>query len=116
VAYAVAVLIFNRPAGWIPEQGGGGLVYGGLLWSDTAWSDFVLRPDGGLDDALVQRGHDLAHPDALIMTALAFAGASGVIHILAAYLEGLEPDEADVQCLRSASGWLMPVVTPIKEL
>jgi len=113
---AGAVLVFNRPTGWLPEQGGAGLVYGGLLWSDNAWSDFVLRPDGGLDDALAQRGHDLAYPDAPTLTALAFAGASGVLHSLAAYLEGLEPDEADVQVLRSANGWLMPLVMPLKKL
>ena len=110
---AGAVLVFNRPAGWLPEQGGGGLVYGGLLWSDKTWSDFVLRPGGGLDDAFAQCGHDLAHPDAPTLTALGFAGASGVLHSLAAYLEGLEPDQADLQFLRSESGWLMPLVTPV---
>jgi len=109
---AGAVLIFNRPAGWIPEQGGGGLVYGGLLWSDDAWPDFVLRPGGGLDDALAQRGHHLAHPDAPTLAALGFAGASGILHSLAAYLEGFEPDEVDVKFLHSAGGWLMPLVTP----
>lgn len=30
-----AVLIFNKPAGWLPERDSGGLVYGGLLWSDN---------------------------------------------------------------------------------
>ncbi len=109
---AGAVLVFNRPTGWLSERGGGGLVYGGLLWWDRAWSDFVLRPDGGLDDALAQRGRDLAHPDARTVTELGFAEASGVLHSLAAYLAGLEPDEAEVQFLRSASGWLMPLTTP----
>jgi len=94
---AGAVLVFNRPTGWLSERGGGGLVYGGLLWWDRAWSDFVLRPDGGLDDALAQRGRDLAHPDARTVTELGFAEASGVLHSLAAYLAGLEPDEAEVQ-------------------
>ncbi len=28
---AGAVLVFNKPTGWVPEQGGGSLVYGGLL-------------------------------------------------------------------------------------
>ncbi len=111
---AGAVLVFSRPAGWLPEQGGGGLVYGGLLWSDDAWSDFVLRPGGGLDDALAQRGRDLVHPDAPALAALGFPGASSVLHSLAAYLEGLEPDEADVQFLRFGGGWLMPLVTPIR--
>jgi len=110
---AGAVLIFNKPIGWLPEQGGGGLVYGGLLWSDDAWSDFVLRPGGGLDEALAQRGHDLAHPDAPTLAALGFSGASGILHTLAAYLEGFEPDEVDVKFLRSASGWLMPLVTAL---
>jgi len=109
---AGAVLLFNRPAGWLPEQGGGGLVYGGLLWADNAWSDFVLRPSGGLDDAFAQRGRDLAHPDARTVADLGFAGAHSVLHSLAAYLEGLEPDEVDVRFLRFASGWLMPLVIP----
>ncbi len=109
---AGAVLVFNRPAGWLPEQGGGGLVYGGLLWSDKTWSDFVLRPGGGLEDALSHRGRNLVHPDAPALAALGFAGASGVLHSLAAYLEGFEPDEVDVKFLRSASGWLMPLATP----
>jgi len=101
---AGAVLVFNKPVGWLPEQGGGGLVHGGLLWSDDAWSGFVLRPGGGLDDALSQRGRDLAHPDARIVAELGFAEASGVLHSLAAYLAGLKPDEADVQFLHSANG------------
>ncbi len=105
-----AVLVFNQPTGWLPEQGGGGLVHGGLLWSDNAWSDFVLRPGGGLDDALAQRGRDLAHPDARTVMELGFTEAQGILHSLAAYLAGLEPDEADVQFLRSADGWLLPLV------
>jgi len=108
---AGAVLVFNRPAGWLPEQGGDGLVYGGLLWSDSTWSDFVLRPSSGLDDPLAQRGRDLAHPDARIVAELGFAEASGLLHSLAAYLAGLEPNEADVQFLRSADGWLLPLVS-----
>jgi len=110
---AGAVLIFNKPIGWLPEQGGAGLVYGGLLWSDDAWSDFVLRPGGGLDDALVQRGREIAHPDARNLADFKFADASGVLHSLAAYLEGLEPDEADVQFLHFASGWVIPVATSV---
>jgi len=111
---AGAVLIFNKPIGWLPEQGADGLVYGRLLWSDDAWSDFVPRPGGGLDDALAQRGRDLVHPDAPALAALGFPGASSVLHRLAAYLEGFEPAEADVQFLRFGGGWLMPLVTPIR--
>ncbi len=33
---AGAVLMFNRPVGWPPEQGLGGLLYGGLLWWNKA--------------------------------------------------------------------------------
>ena len=109
---AGAVLMFNKPVGWRPEQGPGDLLYGGLLWWDKAWSDFVLRPGGGLDDALAQRGRDLAHPNARTVAEFGFAGALGLLHSLAAYLDGLEPDEADVRFLRSASGWLMPLATP----
>ncbi len=83
-----------------------------LLWSDNAWSDFVLRPGGGLDDVLAQRGHSLAHPDARTMVELGFAEARGILHSLAAYLAGLEPDEADVRFLSSEGGWLLPLVTP----
>ena len=109
---AGAVLLFNRPTGWLPEQGSCGLVYGGLLWSDNAWSDFVLRPKGGLDDALAQRGRDIARPDAQTVAAFGFSGAAGLLHSLAAYLTDLEPDEADVQFLCSPSGWLLPLATP----
>jgi len=108
---AGAVLMFNRPVGWPPEQGPGGLLYGGLLWWDKAWSDFVLRPGGGLDDVLAQRGRDLAHPDAQTVATLGFVGAIGLLHSLAACLEGLEPNEANVRFLRSDSGWLMPLAT-----
>ena len=108
---AGVVLVFNRPTGWLPERDGDGLVYGGLLWWDGAWSDFVLRPGGGLDDALAQRKRDLVPPDARTVAELGFAEASGVLHSLAAYLDGLEPDEADVRFLRSASGWLIPLAT-----
>ncbi len=110
---AGAVLMFNKPVGWPPEQGPGGLLYGGLLWWDKTWSDFVLRPSGGLDDALAQRGRDLAHPDAQTVATLGFDGALGLLHSLAAYLEGLEPDEADVRFLRSNNGWLMPLASPL---
>ena len=110
---AGAVLMFNKPVGWPPEQGPGGLLYGGLLWWDKAWSDFVLRPSGGLDDALAQRGRDLAHPDAQTVATLGFDGALGLLHSLAAYLGGLEPDEADVRFLRSNNGWLMPLASPL---
>lgn len=73
----------------------------------------MLRPGGGLDDALGQRGRDLAFPDAQTVATLGFAGALGLLHSLAAYLEGLELDEADVRFLRSDSGWLMPLTTPL---
>ena len=106
---AGAMLMFNKPIGWLPKRSQDGLLYGGLLWWDGAWSDFVLRPGGGLDDALAQRGRDLAHPDARTVAELGFAEASDVLHSLAAYLAGLEPDEADVQFLRSADGWLLPL-------
>ena len=108
---AGAVLVFNRPTGWLPERGGDGLVYGGLLWRDKAWSDFVLRPGGGLDDALAQRGRDLASPDAGTVAELGFAEASGVLHSLAAYLADLEPNKAKVQFLHFGDGWLMPLAT-----
>lgn len=107
---AGAVLVFNKPAGWLPEKGGCGLVYGGLLWSNSTWSDFVLQPGGGLDDALAQRGRDHAHPRARTVEALAFAEASDVLHSLAAYLAGLRPDSTYVRFFRSADGWLMPFV------
>jgi len=110
---AGAVLMFNKPTGWLAEPGVDGLVYGGLLWWAGTWSDFVLRPGGGLDDALAQRGRDLVQPDALTVAALGFAEASGVLHSLAAYLTGLEPKEADVQFLQSARGWLMPLAAPL---
>ncbi len=54
-----------------------------------------------LDDALAQRGRDLAHPDAHTMAELGFAATPGVLHSLASYLDGLKPDEADVRFLRS---------------
>jgi len=110
---AGAVLMFNKPTGWLAEPGADGLVYGGLLWWAGTWSDFVLRPGGGLDDALAQRGRDLVQPDAHTVATLGFAEASGVLHSLAAYLTGLEPEEADVQFLRSAHGWLMPLAAPL---
>ena len=72
----------------------------------------MLRPGGGLDDALAQRRRDLAHPDAQTVAEFGFAGALGLLHSLAAYLEGLEPDEADVRLLRSDCDWLMPFATP----
>ncbi len=109
---AGAVLIFNRPTGWLHEHGPDGLVYGGLLWSDNAWSAFVLRPGSGLDDALTQRGRDIAHPDAHIMATLGFADVPHLLRSLAAQLAGFEPDEVDVQFLRLARGWLLPLVTP----
>jgi len=101
---AGALLVFNKPAGWLPEQG-----RGGLLWSDNAWSDFVLRLGGGLDNALAQCGIDLARPDARTVAEFGFAHAPGLLHSLAAYLAGLEPDEANVHLLRSIGGWLMPL-------
>jgi len=61
---AGAVLMFNKPTGWLAEPGADGLVYGGLLRWAATWSDFVLRPGGGLDDTLAQRGRDLVQPDA----------------------------------------------------
>lgn len=44
------------------------------------------RPGSGLDDALVQRGRDLAHPDAHTVATLGLAGAIGLLHSLAACL------------------------------
>ena len=110
-----AVLMFNRPVGWPSEQGRGGLLYGGLLWWDNAWSDFVLRPGGGLDDALSQRGCNLTLPDAKAVATFGFDGALGLLHSLAAYLDGLEPNEADVRFLRSTDGWLVPLATPLQK-
>ena len=107
--------MFSKPVGWPPQQGLGGLLYGGLLWWDKAWSDFVLRLGGGLDDALAQRGCDLAHPDAHTVATLGFEGALGLLHSLAAYLDELEPDKAGVRFLRSADGWLMPLATPLQK-
>ncbi len=73
----------------------------------------MLRPGGGLDDALAQSGRDLAHPDAQTVATLGFVGALGLLYSLAAYLDGLELDEADVRLLRSDSGWLMPLAEPL---
>jgi len=58
----------------------------------------------GLDDALAQRGRDLAHPDARTMADLGFTATSGVLHSLASHLNGLKPDEADMRLLRSERG------------
>ena len=99
----------------MPERGGYGLVYGGLLWWDGAWSDFVLRPGGGLNDVLAQRGRDLVRPNARTVAELGFAEASGVLHSLAAYLAGLKPDEADVQAIRSANGWMTTLASPLQK-
>ncbi len=48
-----------------------------------------------------------------LVAMLGFAGASGFLHSLAAYLAGLEPEKADIQFLRSAIGWLMPLALPV---
>jgi len=72
-----------------------------------------LQPAGGLVDALAQRGCHFVCPDARTVAELGFAEASGVLHSLATYLDGLEPDEADVRFLRSDSGWLMPLAKPL---
>jgi len=62
------------------------LLHGDLLRWDNAWSDFVLQPGGGVDAALAQRGHDLAHPDARTVAELRFAEATGFLRSLAAHL------------------------------
>ncbi len=106
-----AVLAFNTPVGWLLDRGPGGLLYGGLPWWDRVWSDFVLRPR--------QRAGRRARP------ARTRSGPSGCPHhsgawvcrdvggaaSLASYLDGLKPDEADVQLLRSERGWLLPFMT-----
>ena len=106
------MLLFNKPTGWLPKHRRGGLVYGGLLWSDNAWSDFVLRPRGGLDDALAQRGRDIAHPDLDTVKALGFADARDLLRSLAAHLADLEPDDAEVEFLQTPNGWVMPLAVP----
>ncbi len=109
---AGAVLIFNNPTGWLPKHRRGGLVYGGLLWSDGAWSDFVLRPQGGLDDALAQRGRNIAHPDTDTVKALGLTDARGLLRSLAACLAGLEPDEVVIDLLKTPNGWVVPLLMP----
>ncbi len=72
----------------------------------------MLRPDGGLDNALAQRQRDLAHLDARTVVERGFAEAPGVLHNLAAHLAGLEPCEADVKLLCLPNGWAMPSAMP----
>lgn len=97
-----AMLVLNTPVGWLQDRSPGGLLYGWLLWSDNAWSDFVLRLGSGL-----------AHPDARTVAELGFAEATGILQSLAAYQIGLEPHDAEVRLLRSADGWLLPLASPV---
>lgn len=47
-----AVLIFNIPIVYLPEGDEVfGVLYGGRIRNGTQWTDSVLRPGGGIEDA-----------------------------------------------------------------
>lgn len=50
-----AVLLFSKPLVHLPDpENDFGVLYGGLILNNGKWNDFVLRPEGGIDDAIAQ--------------------------------------------------------------
>lgn len=108
-----AVLLFNRPVGYIDPGAPKGMLFGGKMFSGQEWWDFVLRPGANVDDAVRQRGKMQARPGAAFFRKYSFAMAQEACTELAATSSGTKlEDGVSVTYLRNEDGWAMPFIGP----
>jgi len=113
-AESMAVLLFNKPLVWPDKKDKRqrALLYGGQVLKDGRWSDFVLRPGGGVDDAFEQSGMMAPTPSVQFVERFSFETAVSLGVTIAAMQHGYEPDEVDVSLVSVPTGWAQPMVSP----
>lgn len=105
-----AVLLFNRPIGLVSPKRKKGLLFGGRMFSGKEWWDFVLRPDGGVDDAIGQRGKLQGKPSSAFVKEYSFSNAREACVEIAAASDGGAIEEGDtVSFIQYPSGWATAV-------
>jgi tetratricopeptide (TPR) repeat protein len=115
---SLAILMFNRPLVWIGREmetsdaHAKGLLYGGLILRNGVWSDFVLRPGGGLVDALSQTGFPASEPTEDFIDRFGFEGADSFAMTIAAYQHDLDPTRVTGTLLSQPNGWAHVFVMP----
>lgn len=87
-----AVLLFNKPLVHLPDPGkDAGVLFGGLLLDGGEWHEFVLRPGGGLDDAITQKLSIGEEMDPEVIAPFAFVGAGSLGRSIACYANDIDP-------------------------
>lgn len=105
-----SVIFFGQALYWQPDPHESSVAFGGLLWDGERWSSFVLRPNGGIDDALAQRGEPVEAPTPEFLRKFADREAVRVATSLGAALSVGEPGMASITGLKTGTGWLLAMV------
>ncbi len=101
------VLIFSKPLVHCPSpKKDQGALFGGLILNDSQWSEFVLRPEGGIDDAIAQKLHISEDMKKKEVAAYVFDGAVSLGRTIASYMNDIDPRE-EMACVPfgTVNGW-----------
>lgn len=102
-----AILLFNKPLIHLPDpKTDFGAFYGGLILDNGKWNDFVLRPEGGIDDAIAQKLTISEEMNEQEVASFSFKNAGSLVQAFANYLEDIDPESADgCVAFGTINGW-----------
>lgn len=89
-----AILLFSKPLVHFPNpKKDAGSLFGGLLHDSGKWTQFVLRPEGGIDDAISQKLDIEAEMDPSVVEPYIFNGAGSMGRCIACYSNDVDPSQ-----------------------
>jgi hypothetical protein len=102
-----AILLFSKPLVHLPEpRKDRGVLFGGLIFDDGKWNEFMLRPGGGIDDAV---DHQLTIEEEMNpndVSQFIFDGAGSLGQLIASYVNDADPrDKNGYIPFGTINGW-----------
>jgi hypothetical protein len=102
-----AILLFNKPLVHLPDpKKDRGVLFGGLIFDDGKWSEFMLQPGAGIDGAVARKVTISEEMDPEEISQFIFDGAGSLGQSIANYSNDIDPkDENGYIPFGTINGW-----------
>jgi hypothetical protein len=101
-----AVLLFGKPTFVVSKNDEAGVLYGGRVYHEGAWSDFVLSPGVTIDDLIAQRTAFTYPLSDEFITRHTYEDCMQHAIAIEASSRGDDPETAEYHVIQKASGWM----------
>ncbi|MBY3433505.1 sel1 repeat family protein [Rhizobium laguerreae] len=101
-----AFLLFGKPTFIVAKNDEAGVLYGGRVYHEGAWSDFVLSPGVTVDDLIAQRAAFTYPLNEEFITRHTYEGCISHAIAIEASSRGDDPETVEYHVIKKGSGWM----------